>query len=58
MELQTFTATDLFTLLSSKESLSLISIGHLKISGRALAKKIDKILLPFLPICNLLQSMR
>ena len=50
MSLETFTTIDLFTLLSKKESLLLISIAYLKISDRALAKLLDKILYTTSPV--------
>ena len=44
MTLEAFTAIDLTTLLSKKESLPFVLIVHLKILDRTLAKLIDKIL--------------
>ena len=47
MSIEAFTAINLYFSLSKKESLSLDSIGQLKISDTALTKLLDKILYLF-----------
>ena len=47
MSVEVFTAINLYFSLSKKESLSLDSIGQLKISDTALTKLLDKILYLF-----------